>query len=108
MLPFIAWIALAASSSLSHLYEGETPRQPRLAIPDDIDVLDLSVHSEELPKLRLGYLRIQIPHKNTLHALVQLGTQASASLIEETDPRGGAPRLLHFLNLSAWNFPPTT
>ena len=35
-------------------------------------------------------------------------TQASASLMEETHPRGGAPRLLHFLNLSAWNFPPTT
>ncbi len=46
-----------------HFYESDTARQPTLTIPDDIDVLDLSVLFEELFKLFLSCLNIQFPTK---------------------------------------------
>jgi hypothetical protein len=52
-----------------HFYESDTARQPTLTIPDDIDVLDLSVLFEELFKLFLSCLNIQVPNKDTFHAI---------------------------------------
>lgn len=52
-----------------HFYECKTARQPTLAIPDDIDVLDLSVLCEELLKLFQSGLSIEVPHKNTFHTV---------------------------------------
>ncbi len=52
-----------------HFYESKTTRQPTLKISDDIDVLDLSVLFEEVPKLFLGCLNIQVPNKDTFHAI---------------------------------------
>src|SRR5262249_32287711 len=56
---------LGGLAGIAHFYKGKAAWQTGLSILDDIDVFNLTVGLEELPKLFLGRLDIQVPNEDT-------------------------------------------
>jgi hypothetical protein len=59
MLPFRALIAFSASASLA-ISTNANPRQPSVAIHDDMNLRHLSVGFEQPPKLLVRHFRTQV------------------------------------------------